>query len=41
MISHRHITKIVGVMMAVAVAFCFWLMGLSQEAVETLSLIHI
>ena len=36
MISHRHITKIVGVMMAVAVAFCFWLMGLSQEAVETL-----
>lgn len=36
MISHRHITKIVGVMMAAAVAFCFWLMAFSQEAVETL-----
>ena len=36
MISCKHITKIVGVMMAVAVVFCFWLMAFSQEAVETL-----
>lgn len=36
MISCKHITKIVGVMMAVAIVFCFWLMAFSQEAVETL-----
>ena len=36
MISYRHITKIVGVMMAAAVAFCFWLMAFSQEAVEVM-----
>lgn len=36
MISYKHITKIIGVMMAAAVAFCLWLMAFSQEAVETL-----
>lgn len=36
MISNRYITKIIGVMMSAAVAFCFWLMAFSQEAVETL-----
>ncbi len=36
MISCKHITKIISAMMAAAVAFCVWLMGLSQEAVETL-----
>ncbi len=36
MISYRHITKIIGVMMAAAVAFCFWLTAFSQEAAETL-----
>ena len=36
MISYRHITKIIGVMMAAAVAFCFWLMAFSQEAVEVM-----
>lgn len=36
MISYRYITKIVGVMMAAAVAFCFWLMAFSQEAVEVM-----
>ena len=36
MISCKHITKIISVMMAAAVAFCIWLMGLSQEVVETL-----
>lgn len=36
MISYKHITKIIGVMMAVAVAFCFWVMASLQEAVETL-----
>ncbi len=36
MISYRHITKIISVMMAAAVAFCIWLMGLPKEAVETL-----
>ncbi len=36
MISCKHITKIISVMMAAAVAFCIWLMAFSQEAVETL-----
>lgn len=36
MISYKHITKIIGVMMSAAVAFCFWLMAFSREAVETL-----
>lgn len=36
MISYKHITKIIGVMMAAAVALCFWMMAFSQEAVETL-----
>ena len=36
MISYKHITKIIGVMMAAAVAFCFWVMASSQEAVEVL-----
>ncbi|MDE5716504.1 MAG: CotH kinase family protein [Lachnospiraceae bacterium] len=36
MISYKHITKIIGVMMAVAVAFCFWVMVSLQEAVEAL-----
>lgn len=36
MISHKHITKIIGVMMAAAVALCFWMMVFSQEVVETL-----
>lgn len=36
MISCKHITKIVGVMMAAAIVFCFWLMAFSQEVVETL-----
>ncbi len=36
MISYKHITKIISVMMVAAVAFCIWLMAFSQEAVETL-----
>ena len=36
MISYKYITKIIGVMMAAAVMFCFWMMAFSQEAVETL-----
>ena len=36
MISHKHITKVIGVMMAAAVALCFWMMVFSQEVVETL-----
>lgn len=36
MISHKHITKVIGVMMAAAVALCFWMMIFSQEVVETL-----
>ncbi len=36
MISYKHITKIIGVMMAAAVAFCLWVVAFSQEAVETL-----
>lgn len=35
MISCKHITKIVCALMAAAVAFCFWIMAYSQEAVET------
>lgn len=34
MISYKHITKIIGVMMAAAVVFCIWLTAFSQEAVE-------
>lgn len=34
MISYKHITKIIGVMMAAAVAFCIWVSAFSQEAVE-------
>lgn len=41
MISYRHITKIIGVMMAAAVAFCFWLMAFSQEAVEVMGGVRI
>lgn len=36
MISYKHITKIIGVMMAAAVALCFWMLAFSQEVVETL-----
>ncbi|MDE6404603.1 MAG: CotH kinase family protein [Lachnospiraceae bacterium] len=36
MISYKHITKIIGMMMAAAVAFCFWVIASSQEAVEAL-----
>lgn len=36
MISYKHITKIIVALMAAAVAFCFWVMAFSQEAVETL-----
>lgn len=36
MITCRHITKIIGVLMAAAVAFCFWMMAFSQQAVEAL-----
>lgn len=36
MISYKHITKIIGVIMAAAVALCFWMMAFSQEVVETL-----
>lgn len=36
MISYKHITKIIGVLMAAAVVSCFWLMTFSQETVETL-----
>lgn len=36
MISYKHITKIIGVLMAFAVAFCFWVMVVYQEAVEVL-----
>lgn len=36
MISYKHITKIIGVMMAAAVALCLWMMVFSQEVVETL-----
>ncbi len=34
MISYKHISKIIGVMMAVAVVFCMWVTTFSQEAVE-------
>lgn len=34
MISYKHITKIICVMMAAAVAFCIWVTAFSQEAVE-------
>lgn len=34
MISYKHITKIIGVLMAAAVAFCLCVMAFSQEAVE-------
>ncbi len=37
MISYKHITKIIGVAMTVAVVFCFWLMTFSQKVAETLS----
>lgn len=36
MISYKHITKIIGVIMAAAVAFCFWVLAFSREAVETM-----
>lgn len=36
MISYKHITKIISLMMAAAVAICFWLMAFSQDVVETL-----
>ena len=36
MISHKYMTKIVGVMVAVAVALCFLAMLFSQRIVETL-----
>lgn len=36
MISYKHITKVIGVLMAAAVAFCLLAMVFSQEAVETL-----
>lgn len=36
MIFYKYITKIVGVMMAAAVAFCFWMMAFSQKTVEVL-----
>lgn len=36
MISNKHITKIIGMMMAAAVAFCIWVTTFSQEAVEVL-----
>lgn len=36
MISHKHITKVIGVIMAAAVALCLWMMVISQEVVETL-----
>lgn len=36
MISYKHITKVIGVLMAAAVAFCLLAMAFSQEAVETL-----
>lgn len=41
MISYKHITKIICVMMAVAVAFCIWVSGFSQEAVETLGSVKV
>lgn len=34
MITYKHITKIICVMMAAAVAFCIWVSDFSQEAVE-------
>lgn len=36
MISCKHISKIIGVMMAVAVVLCFWMMAFPQKVVETL-----
>lgn len=36
MISYKHIAKVIGVMMAAAVAFCVWLMFFRQETVETM-----
>lgn len=41
MISYKHITKIIGVLMAAAVAFCFWVMAFSQEAVEVLGSVRV
>lgn len=41
MISYKHITKIIGVLMAAAVAFCFWVMAFSQEAVEVMSSVRV
>lgn len=37
MISYKHITKIIGALMAAAVAFCLWVMAFSREAVEVMS----
>lgn len=36
MISYKHITKIIGLMMAAAVTLCFWMIIFSQEVVETM-----
>lgn len=36
MISYKHITKMIGAMMAAAVALCFWMLAFSQKVVETL-----
>lgn len=36
MISYKHISKVIGVMMAAAVVFCLWMMAFPQEVVETL-----
>ena len=41
MISYKYITKIIGVLMAAAVAFCFWVMAFSQEAVEVMSSVRV
>lgn len=37
MISYKYITKIIGALMAAAVAFCLWVMAFSREAVEVMS----
>lgn len=41
MISYKHITKIIGAMMAVSVAFCLLLPLFLQEAVETLGSVKV
>lgn len=41
MISYKHITKIISVLMAAAVAFCFWMMAFSRETVEVLGSVSV